>query len=174
MDWTCANGALSKTESTGADSCGGTDDNPSVTFYSCQASDGNVADSCIAAATAEADSCSDSGTTGGGGSCSANDWDCAGGLLTRATTSGTDFCSAEAEVQYFACASSDGSAVDRCILAVSNCPEICSAGECAQGEAVPGPGTSGLIGLVSILGVLGYSLLRSSSRRADEPRSAEP
>jgi hypothetical protein len=100
-DWTCANGKLSSTGSSGTDTCGGTDANPSVTTYACQG--GNT---CIAGSSAKADTCTDSGDGNGGGSCSATDWTCAAGKLTSTTSKGTDTCGGDAanpSVTTYAC-----------------------------------------------------------------------
>ena len=106
VDWSCAAGVLSSTSSDGADTCGGDAANPSVTFWSCGAADGSAADTCTSAVTTVADSCSDTGTASGGGTCAATDWSCAGGALASVSTSGVDTCGdgSDSQVSTFECA----------------------------------------------------------------------
>ena len=77
-----------------------------VTWWACNASDGTADDPCVSGLTAVADTCTDSGTASGYGSCSATDWDCTGdpGLLDSSSSSGVDTCgdtSAAAQDRYF-------------------------------------------------------------------------
>ena len=104
-DWTCASGVLSSTTSGGADACGGDAANPSVTFWSCGAADGAVADSCTSSVNEVADSCADTGTASGGGSCAATDWSCTDGALSSATSGGVDTCGdgSDHQVSTFEC-----------------------------------------------------------------------
>jgi hypothetical protein len=103
--------------SSGVDTCGGDEDDPSVRFYSCAARDGAANDSCSSDWTARTDSCSDDGDLLGGGSCSATDWDCTGtpGRLASTSSSGTDTCGGDTDnpsVEYWSCGSDDGGVKD--------------------------------------------------------------
>ena len=127
-DWTCGNGLLALAESEGTDTCGGDDDAPDVTYYVCQANDGAANDKCVAALTEEFDDCSDTGDMWGGGSCSANDWDCSGGVLALDATSGADVCGGDVDapnVTFWSCGASDGGVVDRCLDEVTQRADIC-------------------------------------------------
>ena len=124
VDWDCAAGVLASTASAGTDTCEGSDDAPSVRFWSCVASDGAAVDACAADVTAELDACSDTGDALGGGACAATDWDCAGdpGVLAATSNDGTDTCGGTADVpsvEFWACSASDGTAADLCVADVT-------------------------------------------------------
>ncbi|MFT5432555.1 MAG: hypothetical protein ACI9OJ_003254, partial [Myxococcota bacterium] len=123
VNWTCAGGQLASDQTAGTDTCGGSADAPSVSAFSCQASDGVLADACVATETVRADSCADSGSVLGGGGCSATDWSCSGGLLSSNGSQGADVCGGTDDaptVSYFSCAASNGSAADSCVAAVTD------------------------------------------------------
>ncbi|MCB9868153.1 MAG: hypothetical protein H6816_16125, partial [Phycisphaerales bacterium] len=125
-DWTCVDGLLSSTQSSGIDTCGGTDAAPSVTFYSCNA-DGNA---CEVAETVQPDSCTDSGDSLGGGSCAATNWSCTGGALSSSSTGGDDTCGgtdAAPSVTFYSC-NADANA--------------CEAAETAQSDSCSDSGDS--------------------------------
>ena len=127
-DWDCAEGLLALAQSAGTDTCGGSDDEPNVTYYVCSASDGGVNDQCISGLTAESDACSDTGDMWGGGACAASDWDCAGGVLALDATSGTDVCGGDVDapnVTFWSCNASDGAAEDRCLDEVNQQQDVC-------------------------------------------------
>jgi hypothetical protein len=119
-DWSCTDGTLSSSGTDGTDTCGGTDGSPSVTYWSCTASDGSAGDTCTSGATTESDTCSDTGGTSGGGSCSATDWSCTvdaetgEGALSSSGSSGDDTCGGDADspsVTYYSC-NADNNACD--------------------------------------------------------------
>ena len=127
-DWDCADGTLASTSNAGTDTCGGTEDVPSVTYWVCAAEDGVVNDLCVTDLTAEYDSCSDSGDVWGGGACSADDWDCNGGVLALESTAGTDVCGGDVDtpnVTFYSCDASDGDVLDRCLADVTQKEDIC-------------------------------------------------
>jgi len=136
VDWTCNAGMLNAFHSGGIDICGGSADNPNVTYYTCSASDGSVVDICETDLTERYDSCTDDGTPYGGGACSANDWDCYNGVLTNTETSGTDTCGGTTEnpfVSYFYCSSYDGTTEDACVYSETAIePVTCGIGECQR------------------------------------------
>ncbi len=116
IDWDCSNGQLASQGSAGQDVCGGDVDNPSVTFHSCNASDGSVNDQCISDVTKRSDSCVDTGTPSGGGTCKANNWACNNATLANVTSSGVDTCGDGSDFQkdYYVCSANDGGANDNC------------------------------------------------------------
>ncbi|MBT9558514.1 MAG: DUF4360 domain-containing protein [Myxococcales bacterium] len=117
-----------RTDSSGTDLCGGSDDAPSVTTWSCIAADGAAADTCVSAVTERADGCSDTGTAMGGGACSATDWDCAGGTLSETTSNGTDVCGGSSDapsVTVYACAATDGAGADACVQSATARADSC-------------------------------------------------
>ena len=117
VDWRCEADRLVSVATAGTDACGGDADTPTVTWWSCAASDGVAGDACVAAETAEQDACADDGDVMGGGSCAAVDWDCDAGALVRTDTAGVDACGGDADTPYVswhACVTTDGSAPDQC------------------------------------------------------------
>ena len=121
-DWSCTDGTLSSTSNEGTDTCGGTADEPSVSFFTCEG--GNL---CAANTTVKSDACSDSGTASGGGVCGAIDWTCASGTLASNATNGTDTCGdgSTSQTAYFVCKSSDGSVADACVpVADTTAPDL--------------------------------------------------
>jgi hypothetical protein len=136
-DWRCDGelGRLLSSVSNGTDTCGGTADEPSVTFYGCRASEGSSGDTCVSDATNRSDSCSDGGDFLGGGSCSATDWRCADGLLSKTDSIGLDSC-VDGQTTFFSCDASDGSIDDRCVADTTLCSmldETCADGLCDPG-----------------------------------------
>jgi hypothetical protein len=134
-DWSCSGGILSTSYSSGTDTCGGTADSPSVTYYSCVASSGSIDDTCTSGNTAETDSCSKLGI-----SCSANDWYCTSGLLSNTPTSGDDDCFETVIDPYYTCHATDGGVDDTCIAGIFECSDglyctvddTCQSGVCVD------------------------------------------
>jgi hypothetical protein len=129
VDWDCTDGVLASSSNAGTDTCGGTEDAPTVQFWSCVAGDGAAADLCVAAVTEEYDSCSDNGDTFGGGSCSAVDWDCEGGVLASSSNAGVDTCGGTEDapsVEYWVCAAGDGTVNDVCDSYLTEKADACS------------------------------------------------
>ena len=157
-DWDCADGLLANTATSGTDTCGGTDDAPSVEFWSCVASDGAVADVCAAESTTEQDACSDSGDGMGGGACAATDWDCVGapGVLASTSNAGTDTCGGTPDVpsvEFWSCSASDGAAADLCVAEVTT-----SAGDsCTDTGTAAGGGTCDAVDWTCAAGQLASS-----------------
>ncbi|MEZ4267663.1 MAG: hypothetical protein R3F39_14890 [Myxococcota bacterium] len=117
IDWRCEAGTLLSTSTGGADACEGTADDPQLVWYACAASDGTAADTCATEQRGESDTCADTGDELGGGSCQATDWRCEGGVLSSATSGGSDTCGGDvddATVTYFSCAAQSGSRADTC------------------------------------------------------------
>ncbi len=116
----CKAGVCTAFQTAGADTCGGTSAKPSVTTFTCQG--GNT---CVAAESASgSDSCSDTGSGLGGGSCTAIDWVCANGKLTSVGSAGTDTCGGDAatpSVTTYAC--SDNNA---CVASETAKADSCS------------------------------------------------
>jgi hypothetical protein len=128
-NWACADGLLGVVETAGTDTCGGNPDAPSVSFWTCQAGDGLVADTCVVDATQGADSCIDSGSEYGGGACSATDWACTDGVLGFTQNAGTDTCGGSVDaptVDFWMCAATDGKVADRCQMATTEEFDSCS------------------------------------------------
>ena len=123
-DWDCSGGQLGKRETSGTDACGGTVDSPSVTYFSCNASDGGAADECAEAVTARDDSCVDTGDASGGGTCSATNWSCDGAVLSSTSNGGVDTCGdgSDNQTEYFVCDAQDGTASDLCIAVPDTTP----------------------------------------------------
>jgi predicted acyltransferase (DUF342 family) len=127
-DWDCEAGVLASTGNSGADTCGGTVDAPTVDFWGCAASDGDEADLCVVDTTAEFDACADSGNDFGGGACAATDWDCSDGTLASTSNDGTDTCGGTADVpnvEYWVCTAGDGAADDICTSDVTEKTDVC-------------------------------------------------
>ena len=123
VDWSCAAGVLAATNTFGVDTCGGEPDAPSLTDFFCDG--GNT---CVSEVIEKVDSCSDDGDAYGGGACSATNWECAGGVLSSSSTSGTDTCGGDADdpnVTYWSCAAADGTAEDLCVSAVTTQSDSC-------------------------------------------------
>ena len=112
-NWQCADGTLGVSTSSGSDTCTGTADAPGVTTYACSNND-----TCVEGGQAQQDGCSDSGTASGGGVCGANDWACAGGVLSSVATSGDDTCGdgSSSQKTYFVCSTTDGTVADKCVV----------------------------------------------------------
>ncbi len=122
----CSGGTCQQSGSTVSDTCLGTVDSPSLTYYSCSAS-GTCSSNTNNGGT---DSCSDSGTnsdTGvlnglriGGGSCSATNWQCSGtpGVISSPSQSLSDSCTGSVDspgLTYYTCSGTDGGSVnDNC------------------------------------------------------------
>jgi hypothetical protein len=152
-DWSCEGGMLTNAETEGLDACGGTPDAPAVTYYACAAFDGTGDDLCVAAETAKADDCTDTGDELGGGACSASDWSCEQGLLTLTETSGTDVCGGDADspsVTFHGCSANDGTSPDRCAAQVTTRTDSCMDSGTASGggtcEATDWSCTGGVLG----------------------------
>lgn len=77
------------------------------------------------------DTCLDSGTTSGGGVCTANDWICADGLLINTITGGQDTCGDGSNNQalYYTCNAHDGTVADRCIAVQDTASPILNVSE---------------------------------------------
>ena len=130
-DATCSDGLITWAETSGTDTCGGTPEAPSVEYWTCATSNGNNPDTCVAATTSESDSCTDNGSAFGGGSCSATDWTCAGGMMTSSATSGSDTCGGTPDapsVTYFVCEGGN-----RCAAAETVETDACSDNGTAYG-----------------------------------------
>ena len=113
VDWSCAGGLLSFSETDGIDTCIGTPDAAAVAYYVC--SDNNA---CVEETTVQTDVCVDDGSHLGGGSCTATDWTCSGGVIAAQASSGDDYCKGNedvAQVMYFRCEAGDGVEADRCV-----------------------------------------------------------
>lgn len=117
------------------DTCGGDADNPSVTYYSC-----NAANQCVGTTTIQSDTC-----TGVDSACSAEDWDCVtqdtngAGLLVRNTTymNGQDAsCDGTSAVKHYVCKNTEEgySVPDSCFPADTDCMDAgacrCEGGSC--------------------------------------------
>ena len=115
-DWACVGSTATLTNTSGTDVCTG-DDAPSVTYWSCGATDGSAADTCSDAVTSQSDSCTDTGTPSGGGTCDAVNWLCDGSVLTSTASNGVDTCGdgSSTQTDYYVCSSDDGSAADTCV-----------------------------------------------------------
>ncbi|MCO4761706.1 MAG: thrombospondin type 3 repeat-containing protein, partial [Myxococcales bacterium] len=115
-DWSCNGSKAARSDSAGTDVCGGDADSPNVTYQSCTATDGAAADTCTAAVTERSDSCTDTGTPSGGGTCSASNWACADGSLSTTMSSGVDTCGdgSTSQTDYYVCAANDGASADAC------------------------------------------------------------
>ena len=152
-DWDCDAGLLSESTSSGVDVCGGDDDNPSVNYFSCTASDGTGADLCIVDETVRSDACSDTGTPSGGGVCSATNWICEEAVLSSTSSNGVDTCGdgSSSQVDYYVCTSADGSSGDTCTAVPDTtapdltCPETIVA-DCTRFEGVFVPGVTASTG----------------------------
>lgn len=114
IDYLCAAGECIGVESTGEDTCGGTPDDPNLTWYECNF----VGNECVVGGiTQVSDTCNDSGTASGGGQCEAVDWTCFDGHLSNTSTSGQDTCGDGTNNQtlYHMCTTADGTASDQCV-----------------------------------------------------------
>ncbi|TNF38632.1 MAG: hypothetical protein EP329_00030, partial [Deltaproteobacteria bacterium] len=115
VDWTCADGVMSRSDSSGTDTCGGDESTPSVTVWACSA-----ASTCVSYEVSAEDSCVDSGDGDGGGSCVASDWSCVDGVLSAVESGGVDVCTGERSVRTWACdgatcVASERSEEDSCV-----------------------------------------------------------
>jgi len=116
-DWDCTAGLLALDATSGTDVCGGDVDAPNVTFWSCNASDGDVLDRCLSEITQREDICIDTGTPSGGGTCGATDWLCESAVLSSTSSEGIDTCGdgSDNQTYYYVCDAADGTADDLCV-----------------------------------------------------------
>ena len=125
VDHFCANGVCDTTETHMVDSCGGSDDSPSVQYWSCS----SAGTGCVAGNTTMTDSCSDTGDDDGGGACSAIDWSCSGGALASSASGGSDTCGgtdASPSITTHACVAAAGTTADTCAATERTENDSCS------------------------------------------------